>query len=164
MNAPDPGTAGSDRRRFIGRLGLAGLALAAGAGCAGRDSSRGLAQVTVRARSPQVVALAVEQVFQREGFRGNAHPAQMIFTRDGGTGTDLAYGGWVSGAITEVEVFILRMGQDLYEVWCTAYKVRDPGDRVLADRQELTRVHAGTYRRLLAEARALVESDANPQK
>ncbi len=152
------------RRRFLGLLGLGASGIAAWGGCAGRDRSRGLALVTVRARSPQVVALAVEQVFHREGFRGKADPAQMIFTRDGDTGTDLAYGGWISGASTEVEVFILRIGEGFFEVWCTAYKVRDAGDRILADRQELTRIHAGTYRRLLDEARALVESAANPQK
>jgi hypothetical protein len=113
-----------------------------------------IAWVTVTNHTPAEITDVAKNVFVRNGFKpAGGTQNQLTFERPGSTWDDLEQGGWGEGVTVQVEVTVTAQSDSAWLLHCKAWLVRNPGDRILEDKHELTRMRSGRYQKLLEDAK-----------
>lgn len=116
----------------------------------------GRAQGTVSADATRTtlerVTSAAKKVFIDDGFKVASESAtKIVFERPARLGKDIAYSGFANeeGSWERVEVLISDQGNGNFQLGCNPFIVTDKGDDFFEDQEQVLKMFAGEYRRLL---------------
>lgn len=145
--------------RYVGLgfiLSLAAVLLFQQAALARQGLFSGRAQGTVSADATgttlERVTSAAKKVFTNDGFTvASESAAKIVFERPARLGKDIAYSGFANdqGSWERVEVLISDQGNGNFQLGCNPFIVTDKGDDFFEDQEQVLKMFAGEYRRLL---------------
>jgi len=117
-----------------------------------KASSR-LAAVIIKNSSMSQVEDVTRAVFSDNEYLGlRPREGQFIFEKKGTGMNTLAYGDWsTKGVWVRVKVYLRELSPTEILVECDAYMVGEHGDAHFEEEHKLTRMHHGTYQKLLEE-------------
>jgi hypothetical protein len=140
--------------RSLAFAALTGLLLVLATGCRSTDGgSRAFAAVTLHGHSPETIRQTAANVLAEKGYYDSSRGREWLFDRPTSTMSQVMYGGWFDkDTVRErVRLNLVRLGDDMYRLECTAVMVRDAGDAFFEEETRMTRLRSGPYEKILRE-------------
>jgi len=137
---------------FLPMLALC-LCMAAGCKSTNKSPTGGFASVVIRGNTPGQIRNVATEVFKENGFKNTSpRPDEMLFEKEGGKMSNIAYGNWISDTPVwiRVKAAVVSAGELSYRLECRAYVVRDRGGST-EEEIPMGRLKAGHYQKILDE-------------
>ncbi len=136
-----------------------------GAGCSSlnKPASAGFASVIISNPSMDKIRAAAVTVFQQNGYRQMALPAdELAFEREATRREQIDYAGFVGAhegeeVLIRVRLSIEASGVGAYRLSCKAYAVCNPGQAVFETSTALFGFQSGPYQKLLDNVKGTAE-------
>jgi hypothetical protein len=122
-----------------------------------------MASVVVTNRSPEQIAAAITEVFEKHDYEAaRSYGDELVFERRGTFMNDMVYGDWYSGGVWErVKIYQREVQPGETAVECDAYMIQGHGDPLFEKQRKRYKKHQHYCQRLLEEAARDLMSTTN---
>lgn len=130
------------------------------AGCSSSPDGAGTgkyAAVELNGFSRFAVEMAVQQVFENEGYKlASKSNDSLVFEREASKGQTVMWGTW-SSLWERVVTKITRLGEgDRYLLSADAYRVKDKDDKIMEEEKKMGFAVQSKYQKLLEQVKTLL--------
>lgn len=119
-----------------------------------KSASSSFASIEIRNKNPVQIRQAALDIFHEHDYKAPvATLAKMVFEKEGTTFDNASYGNWMGGTPIwiRIKLKVLPMAEDVYELQCMAFYVRDKGRAAFEEEIKVSNMRSRPYQKLLDE-------------